>query len=108
MSCGVGCRRGSDPVLLWLWRRLVATAPIRPLSWDSPYAVEASLEKAKRHTHTQKKKKKKKLGKITKESNHHLKRYIHSLLIVIQAKQALTAHGGMTRCEDYSGSSAFP
>ena len=26
MSCGVGCRRGSDPVLLWLWRRPVATA----------------------------------------------------------------------------------
>ena len=22
MSCGVGCRRGSDPALLWLWCRL--------------------------------------------------------------------------------------
>ena len=21
MSCDLGCRRGSDPVLLWLWRR---------------------------------------------------------------------------------------
>ena len=31
MSCGVGFRRGSDPMLLWLWRRLEATAPIRPL-----------------------------------------------------------------------------
>ena len=29
VSCGVGCRRGSDPELLWLWRRLAATAPIR-------------------------------------------------------------------------------
>ena len=28
VSCGVGCRRGSDPTLLWLWRRLAATAPI--------------------------------------------------------------------------------
>ena len=33
-SCGVGCRRGSDPALLWLWCRLVATAPIGPLTWD--------------------------------------------------------------------------
>ena len=28
MSCGVGCRRGSDPALLWLRCRPVATAPI--------------------------------------------------------------------------------
>ena len=25
---GVGHRHGSDPQLLWLWRRLAATAPI--------------------------------------------------------------------------------
>ena len=31
MSCGVGCRRGSDPELLWLWRRPVATDLIGPL-----------------------------------------------------------------------------
>ena len=48
MSCGVGCRRGSDPSLLWLWRRLVATAPIRRLVWEPPYATGAALEKAKR------------------------------------------------------------
>ena len=56
MSCGVGRRRGSDPALLWLWCRLVATAPIRPLAWEPPYAVGAAQEMAKR----QKKKKKKK------------------------------------------------
>ena len=55
MSCGVGHRCGSDATLLWLWRRLAATAPIRPLGWESPYDTEAALEKAKR----QKKKKKK-------------------------------------------------
>ena len=33
--------------MLWFWRRPVATAPIRPLAWESPYAVEAALEKAK-------------------------------------------------------------
>ena len=45
MSCGVGCRRGSDPALLWLWRRLVATAPIGPLAWEPPYAVGVALKK---------------------------------------------------------------
>ena len=36
VSCGVGCRLGLDPTLLWLWRRLVATAPIGPLAWEPP------------------------------------------------------------------------
>ena len=52
VSCGVGCRRGSDPVLLWLQCKPVATAPIRPVAWEPPYAKEAALGKAKRHTHT--------------------------------------------------------
>ena len=45
VSCGVGHRGGSDLALLWLWRRLVATAPIRPLAWEPPYATGAALEK---------------------------------------------------------------
>ena len=28
-----------DPVLLWLWRRLAATAPIRPLAWEPQCAA---------------------------------------------------------------------
>ena len=48
VSCGVGHRRGSDPSLLWLWHRPVATAPMRPLAWELPYAVDMALEKAKR------------------------------------------------------------
>ena len=28
VSCGVGCRHSSDPMLLWLWYRLSAIAPI--------------------------------------------------------------------------------
>ena len=55
MSCGVGCRHGSDLALLWLWCRLAATALIRPLAWKPPYATGVALEKAK----SQKKKKKK-------------------------------------------------
>ena len=45
MSCGVGPRCGLDPELLWLWRRPVATAPIRPLAWELPYATGAAQEK---------------------------------------------------------------
>ena len=48
MSCGIGHRCGSAPALLWLWRRLAAIGPIRPLTWEPPYAVGAALEKAKR------------------------------------------------------------
>ena len=48
MSYGVGCRHGSDPILLWLWCRPVATVMIRPLAWEPPYATEAAQEMAKR------------------------------------------------------------
>ncbi len=51
MSCGVGHRHGSNRVLLWLWRRPVTTAPIRPLAWEPPYAAGVALEKTKK-THT--------------------------------------------------------
>ena len=47
MSCGVGRRHGSDPTLLWLWCRLAATDLIRPLAWESPYAVGVDLERQK-------------------------------------------------------------
>ena len=55
MSCGVGCRRDSDPALLWLWRRPAATALIRPLACEPPYAMGATLK-------IQKKRKEKKYG----------------------------------------------
>ena len=57
MSCGVGCRRGSYPALLWLWRRPVAMAQIRPLAWEPPYAVRAAQEMAKRQKNKTKQKK---------------------------------------------------
>ena len=55
VSCGVGCRRGSDLMWLWLWHRPVATAPIRPLAWEPPYAMGAALEVAKRQKNKQNK-----------------------------------------------------
>ena len=54
VCCGVGRRLSLDLVLLCLWRRPVAAAPIRPLACEPPYAAGAALEK------TKKKKKKKK------------------------------------------------
>ena len=39
MSCGIGRSCGSDPVLLWLWYRPAATAPIQPLAWELPYVT---------------------------------------------------------------------
>ena len=44
VSCGVGHRRCSDPVLLWLWCRPAAVAPIRPLAWEPPYAAGLALK----------------------------------------------------------------
>ena len=53
MSCGVGRRCGSNPLLLW--HRPAATAPMGPLTWEPPYATGAAL---KRHKNQKKKEKK--------------------------------------------------
>ena len=47
MSCGIGRRRDLDPALLWLWHKLAATVPIRPLAWEPPYATGAVLKSKK-------------------------------------------------------------
>ena len=62
MSCGVGGRHGSDPALLWLWRRPAAVALIRPLTWAPPYVAGAALKSKKK-----KKKKKKEREKERKK-----------------------------------------
>ena len=49
MSCGVGRRRGSEPALLWLWRRPVATVPIGTLAWEPPYAAAVALKDKKKN-----------------------------------------------------------
>ena len=54
MSCGVGRRCSSDPMLLWLWYRPESVAPIQSLDWELPYAMGTALK--------QKKLKKKELG----------------------------------------------
>ena len=59
MSCGVGLRHSSDPVLLLLWCRLATTALIGPLAWEHPYAVGAALKRQKDKKKKKKKKEKK-------------------------------------------------
>ena len=69
-------RRGWDPTLLWLWCRLEATAPIKPLAWEPPYAAVAALEKAKRQ-------------KIkTKQTTTTTKKLHFSLQLVVRNKRS--------------------
>ena len=48
MSCGVGHKHGTDPMLLWLWYRPAAVAPIRPLAWGPPYATNVAIKTEKK------------------------------------------------------------
>ena len=61
VSCGVGCRHGSDPVLLWLWCRPTAAALVRPLTWEPPYAVSVALKGQETKTKTKQQQNPKKL-----------------------------------------------
>ena len=47
MSSDVGSRCSLDLVLLWLWHRPAAGAPIQPLAWEHPYATGVALYKSK-------------------------------------------------------------
>ena len=82
MSSGVGRRCGSDPMLPWLWCRLVAIALIGPLAWEPPYAMGVALKREREQKEAQteylstvymmhQKKKKKTI--------EHLKSYLGSL-----------------------------
>ena len=47
-------------MLLWLWLRPEATAPIRPPAWEPPYATGMAQKGQKSEKKKKKKKKKKK------------------------------------------------
>ena len=72
--------------MLWLWHRLVATAPIRPLVWEPPYATGSSPRKGK-------KTKKKKMWWI------HTKKYYSAL----KRKEILTYSITWMNYEDIMG-----
>ena len=50
MSCGIDCRHGLDPVLLWVWYRPEAVALIQPLAQELSYATGAALKRKKKNT----------------------------------------------------------
>ena len=56
MSCGLGRRCCSDLALLWLWCRLAAVAPIKPLAWEPPQATGVALKGKQNKTKKQTKK----------------------------------------------------
>ena len=63
--------------MLWLWCRLAATVPIRPLAWETPCASSVALEK----THTQK-------SILANQIQPHIKRIInHEQVRFIPGKQ---------------------
>ena len=68
MSCGVGHSRSSNHTLLWLWHRPVATAPMRPLALELPYALGAAIERKKEK---EKEKERKKIKKHLENSTDH-------------------------------------
>ena len=41
--------------MLWLWHRTAATALIRPLAWEPPYAEGAALKRKKKAKRQKKK-----------------------------------------------------
>ena len=55
MSCGVGCRHGSDLMLLGLWCRPAAVAPIQPLVWEPPCATGAAPQEKQANKQARKK-----------------------------------------------------
>ena len=48
MSFGIGHRYALDLMLLWLWCRLAAVAPIQLLAWELSYATGAALKREKK------------------------------------------------------------
>ena len=62
----VGFGGSLDLVLLWLWCRLAAAAPIQPLAWEPPYAVGVAIKSKKK----KKKKHKKQTRKTTTKKTH--------------------------------------
>ena len=38
-----GSRYGSDPVFPWLWYRPAGAAPVQPLAWELPCAIDVAI-----------------------------------------------------------------
>ena len=65
-------------MLLWLWWRLAATAPIAPLAWEPPYARGTALKDT--YTHQKKKKTSIRLAAVSLPD--------HSAILPLEAKDS--------------------
>ena len=57
MNCGIGCRCGMDPALLW--HRLAAVTLIQPIAWKLPYAASVAIVERKKERRKEKKEERK-------------------------------------------------
>ena len=94
MSCGVGCRCGWAPALLWLWSRLAAVSLIRPLAWDPPYAMGTAQKGEKERRRRKKKRHIVWLGTLAVTQVHYLRKELRTILppppqSMVQAKRLL-------------------
>ena len=64
MGCGVGHRRSSDLMLLWLWPRPAAVALIGLLAWEISWAVGVTIKKKKKQKKKEKEREKQTLYQI--------------------------------------------
>ena len=76
-----------DPVLLWLWCRSTAVAPIPPLAWEPPYAAGVAVKRQKE--------KEKGNSTVTATSTHGgERRTVTRLLQKVRAANPEAASGG--------------
>ena len=80
MSCGVGHRYNWDPALLW--RRVAATAPTEPLTWEPPYAMGVDKK-------TQDKKRKKE----KKKENSYTDQLTFTQITIFKNESGSSRHG---------------
>ena len=62
-------------MLLWLWHRLAAAAPIRPLAWERPYATCVALKSKNKQTTPPQKKTTLKNSLLKKQDKTQLPRH---------------------------------
>ena len=72
VSCGIGHRHGSYPVLLWFWHRWAAVAAIRPVAWELTYATDSALKGKKQNKTKQNKNHVNTIHPTTESLNSHV------------------------------------
>ena len=95
VTCSVGCRHCSEPLLLWLWCRPVATVLIRPLAWEPPYAVGAAVEKPK----SQKKRRLRETPLAFLEENFHTS---STSYLVLLKNRLMRMHEGLSKSHAFT------